>query len=53
LLESGVDIAVIQVLLGHASLRATQIYAHVTVEHIGRVTSPLDLLGTPAAVPLG
>jgi len=53
LLESGVDIAVIQVLLGHASLRATQIYVHVTVEHIGRVTSPLDLLGTPAAVPLG
>lgn len=53
LLESGVDIAVIRTLLGHGSLRATEIYTHVSVEHIGRVTSPLDLLGTPAAKPLG
>jgi site-specific recombinase XerD len=53
LLESGVDIAVIQALLGHGSLRATEVYTHVSVEHIGRVTSPLDLLGTPAAKPLG
>ncbi len=53
LLESGVDIAVIQVLLGHGSLRATEVYTHISVEHIGRVTSPLDLLGTPAAKPLG
>jgi site-specific recombinase XerD len=53
LLESGVDIAVIQALLGHKSLRATEVYTHVSVEHIGRVTSPLDLLGTPAGKPLG
>jgi site-specific recombinase XerD len=53
LLESGVDITVIQALLGHASLRATEIYTHVTLEHIGRVSSPFDLLGTPAATPLG
>jgi len=53
LLESGVDIAVIQALLGHGSLRATEVYTHVSVEHIGRVRSPLDLLGTPAAKPLG
>ena len=53
LLESGVDIAVIQALLGHKSLRATEVYTHVSVEHIGRVKSPLDLLGTPAAKPLG
>ena len=53
LLESGVDIAVIQTLLGHGSLRATEVYTHVSVEHIGRVKSPLDLLGTPAAKPLG
>jgi integrase/recombinase XerD len=53
LLESGVDIKVIQVLLGHASLRATEVYTHISVEHIGRVRSPLDLLGTPAAKPLG
>ena len=53
LLECGVDIAVIQALLGHGSLRATEVYTHVSVEHIGRVKSPLDLLGTPAAKPLG
>ena len=53
LLESGVDIAVIQALLGHGSLRATEVYTHVSVERIGRVKSLLDLLGTPAAKPLG
>jgi integrase/recombinase XerD len=53
LLESGVDVTVVQALLGHASLRATAVYTHVSVAHIGRVKSPLDLLGTPAARPLG
>jgi site-specific recombinase XerD len=53
LLESGVDIAVVQALLGHGSLRATEVYAHISVEHIGRIKSPLDLLGTRAAEPLG
>jgi site-specific recombinase XerD len=53
LLESGVDIKVLQVLLGHGSLHATEVYTHISVEHIGRVKSPLDLLGTPAAKPLG
>lgn len=53
LLESGVDVTVLQALLGHASLRATSVYTHVSVEHIGRVKSPLDLLGTPSARPLG
>jgi site-specific recombinase XerD len=53
LLESGVDISVIQALLGHGSIRATEVYTHISVEHIGRVESPLELLGTPAAKPLG
>lgn len=53
LLESGVDISVIQSLLGHRSIRATEVYTHISVEHIGRVKSPLDLLGTPAAKRLG
>ena len=53
LLESGVDIKVIQALLGHGSLRATEVYTHISLEHIGRVRSPLDLLGTPAGKPLG
>jgi integrase/recombinase XerD len=53
LLESGVDIKVIQTLLGHGSLHTTEIYTHVSVEQIARVRSPLDLLGTPAGKPLG
>jgi site-specific recombinase XerD len=53
LLESGTDITVIKTLLGHGSLRATEVYAHVSVEHIGRTTSPLDLLGSPSAAVLG
>lgn len=53
LLESGIDIAIIGALLGHGSLRTTEVYTHVSTEQIGRVRSPLDLLGTPAATPLG
>jgi site-specific recombinase XerD len=44
LLESGVDIRVIQVLLGHAQLETTTLYAHVAANTIREVTSPLDRL---------
>jgi site-specific recombinase XerD len=53
LLECGTDVTVLKAMLGHSSLRATEVYTHVSVEHIGRITSPLDLLGTKAAEVLG
>ena len=53
LVETGVDITVVQTLLGHASLRATEVYTHISIEHLGRTRSPLDLLGTPDSGVLG
>ncbi|MGB1040512.1 MAG: tyrosine-type recombinase/integrase [Flavobacteriales bacterium] len=44
LLESGTDIRVIQVLLGHNSIKTTQIYTKVSNALIHKVKSPLDFL---------
>lgn len=53
LLELGTDLRVIQMLLGHRSIRSTVRYVRVTDKHVARVTSPVDVLGTPAAEKLG
>ena len=45
LLEQGVDIRVIQVLLGHAKLETTALYTRVAVNTIRDVKSPLERLG--------
>lgn len=44
LLEQGVDLRTVQVLLGHASLRSTTLYLHVTTARVQRIASPLDRL---------
>jgi len=44
LLESGTNIRVIQILLGHRSLRTTARYTHVSAATICSTCSPLDLL---------
>lgn len=42
LIESGVDIRIIQELLAHSSLETTQFYTHVSTKMIKSVKSPLD-----------
>lgn len=44
LLEGGTDIRVIQMLLGHGSIRTTARYTQVSTRHIARTKSPLDRL---------
>lgn len=44
LLEAGTDIRIIQQLLGHNSIKTTQIYTQVSNSKISKVKSPLDFL---------
>ena len=43
-LEAGTDLRLVQTLMGHGSLRSTQVYLHVSTALIRQVPSPLDNL---------
>jgi site-specific recombinase XerD len=44
LLESGADLRTIQLLLGHADIRHTTVYLHLSQRHLHAVANPLDAL---------
>ena len=46
LLENGTNIRVIQMLLGHRSVRSTEIYTHVAKTYLQDTKSPLDILAS-------
>ncbi|MCF6249650.1 MAG: tyrosine-type recombinase/integrase [Methylococcaceae bacterium] len=44
MLENGVNIRIVQELMGHADVKTTEIYTHVMEKDISVISSPLDLL---------
>jgi len=44
LLESGIDIRLIQKLLGHSNLQTTQIYTHISTANLKNIKMPLSEL---------
>ncbi len=44
MLESGVNIRVLQEILGHADVKTTEIYTHVIKQNMRALRSPLDNL---------
>jgi site-specific recombinase XerD len=55
LLEAGVEITIVQRLLGHSSLSTTSTYLHVRQERVAQIQSPLQRLdldgGNPSTQP--
>lgn len=47
MLESGINIRVLQELMGHSDVKTTEIYTHVISRDIARLQSPLDKLNVP------
>jgi site-specific recombinase XerD len=48
LLERGADLRTIQLLLGHANVRHTVLYLHLSQRHLQAVANPLDALSVSA-----
>jgi integrase/recombinase XerD len=51
LLENGTDLRYIQHLLGHNSSKTTEIYTHITKQHMAKLKSPLDFLEYDYPIP--
>jgi len=46
LLEQGINLRYIQELLGHSSIKTTEIYTHVSSKQLSKIKNPLDNLNT-------
>ena len=44
LMEAGTDVRILQVLLGHSSIKTTLRYTHITDQLVQKLKSPLDLI---------
>ena len=44
LLESGIDLRTIQELLGHSSVKVTEIYTHISKKRIASIPSPMQMV---------
>ncbi len=45
LMEKGTDLRYIQNLLGHESIKTTEIYTHITKKGLDKIENPLDDMG--------
>jgi site-specific recombinase XerD len=52
LLEAGVELPVLQRLLGHRSLKTTSHYLHVRAERLAQIKSPLELINLNPVPPI-
>lgn len=53
LTELGVNLRVVQELMGHEHIKTTSGYTSISTRHLQRIQSPLDVLSTPRAKVLG
>jgi integrase/recombinase XerD len=51
LLEAGADLSTIQLLMGHADIRETALYLHLSKRHLTATANPLDTLPSLALLP--
>jgi len=42
MLENGINIRVLQEIMGHADVKTTELYTHVMDKDISRISSPLE-----------
>jgi site-specific recombinase XerD len=53
MIDVGVDVTILQKLMGHAEITTTTRYLHLSTGKIHNLKNPFDLLGTPSAKVLG